>query len=98
MKTQISILFDAYHLKLCNRIFQKKLYKRRLNKRMNDEVKNFCFSSDNIKQFPLFFDGAIKHIHKDIVSIRGCQKKTLYKLHGQASNTARDEILRRLKN
>ena len=98
MRPQISILFDTYHLKLLHRIFQKRLYERRFNKRMNDEVKNFCFSANNIKQLPLVFDEDIKHNHKDIVSMRECHKKTLYKLHGQASNRARDELLRRLKN
>ena len=87
-----------YHLKLSHRIFQKRLYKRRLNKEMNDEVKNFCFLADNIKQLPFVLDEAIKHKHKDIVSMREYQKKMLYKLDGQASNRARDEILRRLKN
>ena len=98
MRPQISILFDTYHLKLLHRIFQKRLCERRLNKRMNDEVKNFCFYANNIKQLPLVFDEDIKHNHKDIVSMRECHKKTLYKLHGQASNRARDELLRRLKN
>jgi hypothetical protein len=98
MKPQIPILFDAYHLKLLHRIFQKRLYELRLNKRMNDEVKNFCFSANNFKQLPLVFDQDIKHNHKDIVSMRECQKKTIHKLHGQASNRARDELLKRLKN
>ena len=87
-----------YHLKLSHRIFQKRLYKRRLNKEMNDEVENFCFSADNIKQLPLILDKAIKYKYKNIVSMREYQEKMLYKLDGQASNRARDEILRRLKN
>ena len=87
-----------YHLKLSHRIFQKRLYKRRLNKEMNDEVENFCFSADNIKQLPLVLDKAIKYKYKNIVSMRDYQEKMLYKLDGQASNRARDEILRRLKN
>ena len=32
-----------YHLKLSHRIFQKRLYKRSLDKEMNDEVEKFCF-------------------------------------------------------
>lgn len=87
-----------YHLKLSHRIFQKRLYKRRLNKEMNDEVENFCFSADNIKQLPLILDKAIKYKYKNIVSMREYQEKMLYKLDGQASNRARDEILKRLKN
>lgn len=87
-----------YHLKLSHRIFQKRLYKRRLNKEMNEDVENFCFLADSVKQLPSALDEAIKQKHKDIKSVKEYQDKMLYKLDGLASERARDEILRRLKN
>ena len=87
-----------YHLKLSHRIFQKRLYKRRLNKEMNEDVENFCFLADSVKQLPSVLDKAIKQKNKDIKSMKEYQDKMLYKLDGLASERARDEILRRLKN
>ena len=87
-----------YHLKLSHRIFQKRLYKRRLNKEMNKEVENFCFLADSVKQLPSVLDKAMNQKHKDIKSMQEYQRKMLYKLDGLASERARDEILKRLKN
>jgi CDP-glycerol glycerophosphotransferase (TagB/SpsB family) len=87
-----------YHLKLSHRIFQKRLYKRRLDKEMNKEVENFCFLADSVKQLPSVLDKAMNQKHKDIKSMQEYQRKMLYKLDGLASERARDEILKRLKN
>ena len=85
-----------YHLKLSHRIFQKRLYKRRLDKEMNDEVEKFCFLADNIKQVPLAIEKALNQNNKNKVLIKEYQKKMLYKLDGSASIRARDEILKRM--
>ena len=85
-----------YHLKLSHRIFQKRLYKRRLDKEMNDEVEKFCFLADNVKQLPLAIEEALNQNNKNTASIEEYQKKMLYKLDGSASMRARDEILKRI--
>ena len=85
-----------YHLKLSHRIFQKRLYKRRLDKEMNDEVEKFCFLADNVKQLPLAIENALNQNNKNKVLIKEYQKKMLYKLDGSASIRARDEILKRM--
>ena len=85
-----------YHLKLSHRIFQKRLYKRRLDKEMNDEVEKFCFLADNVKQLPLVIEKALNQNNKNTALIEEYQKKMLYKLDGSASIRARDEILRRI--
>ena len=85
-----------YHLKLSHRIFQKRLYKRRLDKEMNDEVEKFCFLADNVKQLPLAIEKALNQNNKNTALIKEYQKKMLYKLDGSASIRARDEILKRL--
>ena len=85
-----------YHLKLSHRIFQKRLYKRRLDKEMNDEVEKFCFLADNVKQLPLAIENALNQNNKNTVLIKEYQKKMLYKLDGSASIRARDEILKRI--
>ena len=85
-----------YHLKLSHRIFQKRLYKRRLDKEMNDEVEKFCFLADNVKQLPLAIENALNQNNKNTALIKEYQKKMLYKLDGSASIRARDEILKRI--
>ena len=85
-----------YNLKLSHRIFQKRLYKRRLDKEMNDEVEKFCFLADNVKQLPLAIEKALNQNNKNTASIEEYQKKMLYKLDGSASIRARDEILKRM--
>ena len=85
-----------YHLKLSHRIFQKRLYKRRLDKEMNDEVEKFCFLADNVKQLPLAIEEALNQNNKNTALIKEYQKKMLYKLDGSASIRARDEILKRI--
>jgi len=85
-----------YHLKLSHRIFQKRLYKRRLDKEMNDEVEKFCFLADNVKQLPLTIENALNQNNKNTALIKEYQKKMLYKLDGSASIRARDEILKRI--
>jgi flagellar biosynthesis/type III secretory pathway chaperone len=85
-----------YHLKLSHRIFQKRLYKRRLDKEMNDEVEKFCFLADNVKQLPLAIEKALNQNNKNTALIKEYQKKMLYKLDGSASIRARDEILKRI--
>ena len=85
-----------YHLKLSHRIFQKRLYKRRLDKEMNDEVEKFCFLADNVKQLPLAIENALNQNNKNTALIKEYQKKMLYKLDGSASMRARDEILKRI--
>ena len=85
-----------YHLKLSHRIFQKRLYKRRLDKEMNDEVEKFCFLADNVKQLPLAIENALNQNNKNTALIEEYQKKMLYKLDGSASIRARDEILKRM--
>ena len=85
-----------YHLKLSHRIFQKRLYKRRLDKEMNDEVEKFCFLADDVKQLPLAIENALNQKNKNKVLIKEYQKKMLYKLDGSASIRARDEILKRM--
>ena len=85
-----------YHLKLSHRIFQKRLYKRRLDKEMNDEVEKFCFLADNVKQLPLAIENALNQNNKSTALIKEYQKKMLYKLDGSASIRARDEILKRI--
>ena len=85
-----------YHLKLSHRIFQKRLYKRRLDKEMNDEVEKFCFLADNVKQLPLAIEKALNQNNKNTALIEEYQKKMLYKLDGSASIRARDEILKRI--
>ncbi len=85
-----------YHLKLSHKIFQKRLYKRRLDKEMNDEVEKFCFLADNVKQLPLTIEKALNQNNKNTALIEEYQKKMLYKLDGSASMRARDEILKRI--
>ena len=85
-----------YHLKLSHRIFQKRLYKRRLDKEMNDEVEKFCFLADNVKHLPLTIEKALNQNNKNTTLIEEYQKKMLYKLDGSASIRARDEILKRI--
>ena len=85
-----------YHLKLSHRIFQKRLYKRRLDKEMNDEVEKFCFLADNVKQLPFAIENALNQNNKNTALIKEYQKKMLYKLDGSASIRARDEILKRI--
>ena len=85
-----------YHLKLSHRIFQKRLYKRRLDKEMNDEVEKFCFLADNVKQLPFAIENALNQNNKNTSLIKEYQKKMLYKLDGSASIRARDEILKRI--
>ena len=85
-----------YHLKLSHRIFQKRLYKRRLDKEMNDEVEKFCFLADNVKQLPFAIENDLNQNNKDTSLIKEYQKKMLYKLDGSASIRARDEILKRI--
>ena len=85
-----------YHLKLSHRIFQKRLYKRRLDKGMNDEVEKFCFLADNVKQLPFAIENDLNQNNKDTSLIKEYQKKMLYKLDGSASIRARDEILKRI--
>ena len=85
-----------YHLKLSHRIFQKRLYKRRLDKEMNDEVEKFCFLADNVKQLPLTIEKALNQNNKNTALIEEYQRKMLYKLDGSASIRARDEILKRI--
>ena len=85
-----------YHLKLSHRIFQKRLYKRRLDKEMSDEVEKFCFLADNVKQLPLAIEKALNQNNKNTALIKEYQKKMLYKLDGSASIRARDEILKRI--
>ena len=85
-----------YHLKLSHRIFQKRLYKRRLDKEMNDEVEKFCFLADNVKQLPIAIENALNQNNKNTALIKEYQKKMLYKLDGSASIRARDEILKRM--
>ena len=86
-----------YHLKLSHRIFQNRLYKRRLDKEMNDEIEKFCFLADNVEQLPLVIDNALNQNNNHTPLIKEYQKKMLYKLDGSASIRAREEILKRIK-
>ena len=78
-------------------IFQKRLYKRRLDKEMNDEIEKFCFLADNVEQLPLVIDNALNQNNNHTPLIKEYQKKMLYKLDGSASIRAREEILKRIK-
>ena len=86
-----------YHLKLSHRIFQNRLFKRRLDKEMNDEIEKFCFLADNVEQLPLVIDNALNQNNNHTPLIKEYQKKMLYKLDGSASIRAREEILKRIK-
>ena len=86
-----------YKLKLSHRLSEKRIYKRRLNKKMNQDVETFCFTADKPSELPAVLDMAIKKRHKDYQTMREYQNKMLYKLDGCAAARARDEILDRVK-
>ena len=87
-----------YKLKLSHRLFQNRLYRRRLNKEMNKDVETFCFTADKHQDVPHVLETALKEKYKNRDSMEEHQKKMLYKLDGCAADRARDAILERIKN
>jgi len=87
-----------YKLKLSHKLFRNRLYRARLNKEMNQDLENFCFTADKHLDVPYALETALIEKHKNYDSMKKIQTKMLYKLDGCAAVRARDEILERIKN
>ena len=87
-----------YKLKLSHKLFRNRLYRARLNKEMNQDLENFCFTADKHLDVPYALETALIEKHKNYDSMKKYQTKMLYKLDGCAAVRARDEILERIKN
>ena len=85
-----------FKLKLSHRIFKQRLYKKRLNHEMEDDITNFCYEAKTPKELPNLFTDAFKDSKLKMHNIKEHQEKMLYKLDGLASERAKKEILNRL--
>ena len=65
---------------------------------MNKDVETFCFTADKHQDVPHVLEKALKEKHKSYDSMKEYQTKMLYKLDGRAADSARSEILKRIKN
>ena len=85
-----------FKLKLSHKLFRYRLFKKRLSKKMNDDISNFCFEMykpDEIKKTIRF---ALENKDKKVHELKKYQKKMLYKLDGKCAVRVRDEILNML--
>ena len=87
-----------YKLKLSHKLFRNRLYRARLNKEMNQDLENFCFTADKHLDVPYALETALIEKYKNYDSMKKIRTKMLYKLDGCAAVRARDEILDRIKN
>ena len=83
-------------LKLSHRLFRYRLYRKRLNREMNQDIANFCFETKRPKDLPGMIETALNNNHTRLDAVKDYQQKMLYKLDGKAAERARDAILSRL--
>ena len=80
-------------LKLSHKLFRYRLFKKRLSKKMNKDILNFCFEMKKSKDLKKTLDSAFENNESRLPIIKEYQKKMLYKLDGRASERVRDAIL-----
>ena len=85
-----------FKLKLSHRLFRYRLYRKRLNREMNQDIANFCFETKRPKDLPGMIETALNNNHTRLDAVKEYQQKMLYKLDGKAAERARDAILSRL--
>ena len=85
-----------FKLKLSHWLFRYRLYQKRLNREMNQDIANFCFEAKRPKDLPEIIETALKNNHTQLDAVKQYQRKMLYKLDGKAAERARDAILSRI--
>lgn len=85
-----------FKLKLSHRLFQYRLFRRRLNKEMSDAISDFCFELFEPNNLSNVIHEAFEK-NDQFQSIREkYQHDMLYKLDGKASERVRDAIFKKL--
>ena len=86
-----------FKLKLSHKLFRKRLYRSRLNSKMESDVSEFCFEANKPEELPNMIEVALKNSKIKLSAMKEYKEKMLYKLDGKASYRARNEIMKRLK-
>ena len=82
-----------FKLKISHRIFRSRLYKKRLNLKMEKDISNFCFDAHEPNDIPFAIDMAINNFGSKQDKIKEYRKRMFFKLEGLAAMRARDTIL-----
>ena len=82
-----------FKLKLSHRLFRHRLYKRRLNQEMENDISSFCFEAYKPNDIPLALEKAFNQFSSKKDKIKEYQKKMLFKLDGLAASRAKEVIL-----
>ena len=90
------ILAKFYKLRLSHRLFPYRLYKRRLNKEMSEEMTDFCIQLEEPNELPNALQTAFLNHDPNDKKRSQYKQEMLYKLDGKASVRIRDAILKRL--
>ena len=82
-----------FKLKISHRIFRSRLYKKRLNLKMEKDISNFCFEAHEPNDIPFAIDMALNKFGSKQDKIKEYRKRMFFKLDGLAAMRARDTIL-----
>lgn len=82
-----------FKLKLSHRLFRHRLYKRRLNQEMENDISSFCFEAYKPNDIPFALEKAFNQFSSKKDKIKEYQKKMLFKLDGLAASRAKEVIL-----
>ena len=85
-----------FKLKLSHRLFRDRLYKKRLDRDMENDIGQFCYEVNKPNELPAIINNALNSHNKTLFTDGGYHKKMLYKLDGKSSIRARDFILSKL--
>ena len=86
-----------FKLKLSHQLFRKRLYKKRLDADMENDIGEFCYQVTKANDLPKVLDKVFKKHNKNSFLENGFYEKMLYKTDGKASIRAKNIILSKLK-
>ena len=82
-----------FKLKLSHRIFRKRLYKKRLNQQMEEDISNFCFEAHKPSDIPMAIDSALHNFDRKKNNMKRYQENMLFKLDGLSAHRAKKILL-----
>ena len=82
-----------FKLKLSHRIFRKRLYKKRLNQQMEEDISNFCFEAHKPSDIPMAIDSALHNFDSKKIAMKRSQENMLFKLDGLSAHRAKNILL-----
>ncbi len=92
------VLATFFQLKLSHRLFKSRLYKRRLDSEMSQQMTDFCFYLNRPKELPVILKNAFDR-NSEFQERRDYYKKEmLYKLDGKVSERILNYLENRIQN